>query len=934
MAIPKIKLYRLDKSYDPSNDTDIQSVNDDEIYPFAEKSLDLTKFEQLVGVTYRDLMAGKSISGFNTEILMYNNGTQESPSYDRFKTSWVNCDGWRHDNLKVHISTDDGATYTALVPEKFYRLNFSSSPIFDDESNPTWKRQASFVQIEFGKWIYSGTGEALDFIPLPNSKPVSRVKIEYSLFTDDLTSGISSGESLSLQKGHIYDGTLYGRKAISISGASSAIKDENGEFLKPEGNIGNKIKTYPCRQKVAYSGNDPIGSSPSGRSWVKDLQIDESGKITITDCGSWIIAQTDDRRPRLFQSITVSSGGASCTSYVELEQGKQYTSTLLTDTNGNFNIVFQLSSEYYNFSYGVYLFPSEIFVRYNEEDDIIDDLFKPNYLDLTLSGDMTSGTWSKAEGTDTADLIANGSYSSIGKRAYVMALTEDLEHSSEDTTLIWNGSKFTIELPQGAYDGSNNTLKAWEDGVLIYSEGNIPSPTDTYTRKYSNPTISQSEFSMTLVDSSAERPSSILISYLEKKTFSNQKILNESTGLYENPWAVGWRICAYEKTKTANLFVSSFRNWVGDHLNNSPDVFEGYAKYDGSVINPAGINYISSGFSVLYRNGSVSFSNPVTQIDLNDVKNWPPSGLTIDYNNININELRLYTNPVNAKFAYYDALQDINNGIFRKISSGSNYFSYAIIDDPTYITENGHNYSGDSDAISKTSLKDKRWIIRNDSRMPTLFYKNNEYLPTPINCTESEALIWEPDYVYENKFLQINISSYRSIFVENAINPPPVEGSEIHGQIKTRHAGISWSPSYSLQTKSLEVPFSNSIIFDVECKFIWNQNSGRWLRNSALLNVFNKSEDISVDPSKEYYSFSSIDYSYSIIESPSGNPSSKGYYEKSSMNFSTREFDATKTIAQIFELRENIIYSTMSSCPYNISFVCCENGMTITAKSK
>lgn len=934
MAIPKIKLYRLDKSYDPSNDTDIQSVNDDEIYPFSEKSVDLTKFEQLVGVTYRDLMAGKSKSGFEEEILMYNNGTEISPNYDRFKSALVNCDGWRRDDIKVYISTDEGVTYNPkIIPEKYYRLNFTTSPIFDNENNPTWKRQATYVQVEFGKWIYSGVGEVLEFIPEPEKKPVNKIKLSYSLFSDDLKDPLASDESLSLQYGHIYDGTLYGRQAAAVAGTSTAIKDENGIPLKPEGNLGYKIRTYPCRQKVAYTGDDKIGNVPDGKSWVKDLQIDLSGKITITDCDSWIIAQTDNRRPRLFQQITVISGGTSYTSYIELEQGVQYTSTLLTDASGKFNIVFQLSSEYYNFSYGKYLFPSEIFVRYNEENDIMDDLFKPNYLELIR--DSSSGTWAKKSGTDTGALTSNQStYTSISKQIFKTALTPDVQPGPEDIRMSWSGDTFTIELPPGAYNENNNTIQVWEDGVLIYSKGSIPSAAITYTPKYKNPSLSSNKFSMTLVNPGATKPSSLLLSYFEKKTFSNEKVQGASTSQYSNPWAVGWRICAYEKTKTAPLFVSSFRNWVGDHLNNSPDIFEGYAKYDGSVTNATGINYINSGFSVLYRNGAVSFSNSVTQVDFDDVKNWPPSGLTINYQNISTEDLRLYTNLINAKFAYYDALQDVNNGLLRKISVGANFFAYGLLEDPTYITDNSYNYSEDNDAKSKTSLKEKRWIIRNDSKMPTLFYKNNKYLPAPVNCIESEASLWEPNQVQDGKFLQINISEYRSIFVENAISSPPVKGDESPGETITKYGNISWSSSYSSSTAIVEKPSSGSIIFPVGCTFIWNQSSGKWVKSETKLNVYVTSTDTEVDTSKTYYTFSSSNYTYSVVTSPSGDPSSKGYYERSQIDFSSRSFDPKKTIAEIFESRENIIYSTISVCPYNISFLCGENGLIITAKSK
>ena len=163
MAIPKMKIYRLDQNYSPDNDTDLKSVTDDEAYPFVEKSLDLNVFEQLVGVTYRDLIVGKSIPVDAPRLLsMYSE--DEGLTYDRKKTEWVSCNGWKkgRNALQVQISYDNGTSWSSVLDESYYRVNYSNEDRLYDASgnvvqgtdNAVAKRKDEILQIEFGELIY------------------------------------------------------------------------------------------------------------------------------------------------------------------------------------------------------------------------------------------------------------------------------------------------------------------------------------------------------------------------------------------------------------------------------------------------------------------------------------------------------------------------------------------------------------------------------------------------------------------------------------------------------------------------------------------------------------------------------------------------------------------------------------------------------------
>ncbi len=728
MAIPKMKIYRLDQNYSPDNDTDLKSISDDELYPFVEKSLDLGTFEELVGVTYRDLTVGRASTTEHTkEIAMLSDG---GDALDGKKTEFVCCDGWKKGRgaLKVQIKTDDDGSYSEqTVPENYYRTNFSfqdnlydsTGSVTADVGQAVSRRRSEMLQIEFGDLIYADEQFLKD-------KTAGGVKVTYRTFTDDL----SKEGTLALERGNIYDGTRTGRIGVYDASGYGYRADENGFPLKAEGNIGYKIRTYPCRQKVAQM------TDVKDSAWHKDLEISQTGGIVIENCQNWILTQADERRPRLFERVTIGEDSF----FRELEQNVQYTITNIPKDGGRIDVSIQLSSEYYNVEYGRFVFPKELFVRYNEEDDILDDLFVPDYLDYE------SPDYSRRKG-DTGSLTSSlTAFDKVSKRIFKMAVAENAGYDPQRDFLLkvdGNGSA-SIDF-SSVYGGEDffKSVKLFLHGALIYGDGAVME---------SSPfAITAAEKTLTITPketSDAALPSGILTSYLENHTVGLGKVREAEGDAETNHWCCGYRICCYEKTRIAKEFVSSFRNWVSDHLNNNPDIFLGFQKYEGSAQNPVAPSYIGTGFSILHREGAVVFSEPIAQADLNDVRNWPPADASAD-NSVAADALKIYLRKVYAKFAYYDGICDVSNGLLREFDVESGVFKYRMIDDPTYSAH----------------AEDRRWLLRSDNKMPTTFFHQNTYLPAVNYVETGECTLWQEITLNEGETLKMNLSDYRALAV-------------------------------------------------------------------------------------------------------------------------------------------------------------------------
>ena len=763
MAIPKMKIYRLDQNYSPDNDTDLKSINDDEAYPFVEKSLDLNSFEQLVGVTYRDLAVGRSEGGNVRELNMFSEDA--GLTRDRKKTEFVTCDGWKkgRNAVKVRISVN-GADYTEVSPDSYYRVNYgyedrlytAAGTVTAVPEEAAAKRRSELIQIEFGNIIYS------DGVYVREGESIVGVKLEYSTFTNDLFG--SQAGNLALDRGFIYDGTRGGRLGV-LSGNGYGYKpDANGFPLKAEGNIGYKMKVYPCRQKVALmAGADSL--------WNADFAISALGSISIENCQNWILTPTDERRPRVFECVTFNGK----TMFRELVLNTQYSVTNIPGADGRIDLMIQLSSEYYNVTYGVYVFPKELFIRFNEESDLLEDVFVPDYLDYDSAGNAIGD-----EGVLTTSLT---SYDTVRRNVFRMAIEETAGYESGRDFLLEGaaGSK-TIDLSAIYEDGLGSTLRLYHQGKLFFSGG--ATMVDSPFR------VSVSGAVVTVIPKEGNGlPSNFLVAYQE-----NHQMGFGRDGAGNNYWACGYRICCYEKTRTANEFVSSFRNWVSDHLNNNPDIFLGWQLYEGSSQNSLGISYLQSGYSILHREGAVVFADAVTQADFQDIRNWPPAGATVTAGTA-ANALKQYLRRVYAKFAYYDGISDVTNGLLREFEVGSGIYRYMLLDDPTY-----------------PDAENKRWLIRNDDKMPTTFFFNNTYLPTPNYVESGNGELWTPISMRSGEILMMNLADYRPIAIACVSGPFTLawdpSGREETGKVAS-HSGIAFTV-----TASRELEKDGQVVLD------------------------------------------------------------------------------------------------------------------------
>ena len=845
MAIPKMKIYRLDQNYSPDNDTDLKSVTDDEAYPFVEKSLDLNVFEQLVGVTYRDLIVGKSISVDAPRLLsMYSE--DEGLTYDRKKTEWVSCNGWKkgRNALQIQISDDNGTSWSSVLDESYYRVNYSNEDrLYDASGNVVQgtdtavaKRKDEILQIEFGELIY------LDGVNIEDGKSITNVRVGYSLFSSDIN---TSGGELALERGNIYDGTISGRLGILAGSGYTYKADENGFPLKAEGNIGYKIKVYPCRQKVAQM--DDLTDSV----WAKDVSISPTGSITLENCEDWIVTLTDERHPRVFELVNLNGHNV----FRELVLNEQYTLTSVPKDNGRKDFTIQLSQDYYNIAYGVYVYPKELFIRYNEEIDILEDVFSPEY--LNYDNDVKNG--------DTGILTSSlSTFDVVHRKIFRMAISASFGYEDgRDFLLSGNDSEKTIDLNSIGYDGILSTVSLYCGGKIFYQNGTNLSNSDF--------NVSTNGYVLTITPKEGKTlPNTILVSYKEKYSVG----FGKEGASDQNHWACGFRICCYEKTKSAKEFVSSFRNWVSDHLNNNPDIFRGWQEYEGSSENNLAISFLESGYSILYREGAITFPENIDTNDFNDIRNFPPAGATVNLGTPN-SSLKKYLNQVYAKFAYYDGIFDVTNALLREFEVDSGAYKYALIDDPTY-----------------PNAENKRWIIRNDDKMPITFFHKNQYLPTPNYVETGECELYTAFSMNDGEILVMNLSDYREVAIKNNIDTPDnVIG--LNGDTMTRSFTIVWDQGRTESTAKVNDYAGDGVFFKVTNKYtksqnVWNLDSSSLYRGNEIILT----------------------------------------------QLFSRTFDSRKTLAENIAARPRYTHSTNEGTPFNVVFETGENNLLIFAEKK
>lgn len=881
MAIPKMKLYRLDESYGSGQASDYAALNDDELLPVVEKEVHLSLYEPLTCVAYRDLMAGRR-AGERQQITLSVATGEDGVAVSGI----VDCTRWCQAGDAIEVE----ANGTVLDP-RLYRLGFDTADaLYDaadsdaDEHFIAWLadatteqkaaalaiRRRTTVRVELGKrcWWKGKPPKGGLIYPFDSDEAVENVTVRYWLFTDNLASGAGA---LTLQRGRIYDGRRTGRIGKMVDGAAyratwateDSPEDMEGIPKKAEGNTGFRLRAYPCRQLVALRQD-------AASAFVADCEITAAGAISLTtfDCGAWLVAKTDPRRPRLFELLPGSTG-----LFHELEEGAQYEMTVAADAQGHFTVSFQLSAAYYTPAPGDPLYPAELFIRYNEPDDLLESPLTPDYLDYDAND----------RATPQAGLLQAAAGFNAGKaafRRFILALAtprQALGGAGTDgmpdlTRTDSPDGTATIDLA-GTPFAALARLTIYSDGKPFYVLGNAQEAAP-YTVAF--PTDNGHQLVQITPKTGENPPGCLLLSCDEEVAIARAA----SNGA--NPAAWGWRLCCYEKADSGRLFVSSHRNWVVDHLNNNPDIFWGFEEYAGAQPeNTPQISFVErSDYTIDSRAGAVEFAETKAVVDYDAVRNFPEwTGASAgEVSSLTLPDLRPYLGLAFAKFAYYDGIRDIADGLLRECVVADGAFIYRLLEDPIYA-----------------GLEDRQWLVRNDDALPQAFSYRNAYIPTPEYETAAPAEPWEAFSVAAGQKIQLAFKGGRSIALSNALAAPTATGLP-DGTEDTVTARLGYTPAYAGDTNAVEAFEAGSAEFIIRDTYWYSAAAGRWERQAS-----------------EIY--------------PDGNAAA-------AIPFASLEFDPAKTIAENIAARRaaGLLYTpAIEAAPYTLRFVTGETHLLIEA---
>ena len=188
---------------------------------------------------------------------------------------------------------------------------------------------------------------------------------------------------------------------------------------------------------------------------------------------------------------------------------------------------------------------------------------------------------------------------------------------------------------------------------------------------------------------------------------TTEYVIDKTIGLVTLPATTSTAptITYYALANPATLFISEHPNWLINHMNTNPDIFVGLETYPGDdsedssgnpIVMGAIPKFVSSGYTISYRDGTVTFSNPITTI--------VASTGVAEY-------------QVRANYAYFTGIKNVTSQTLDLVS-----------------TLNGWTYK----AVSEkrwTDSHNRRWVTRNDYLMPRYFQVGTTILPQEIAIT-------------------------------------------------------------------------------------------------------------------------------------------------------------------------------------------------------
>lgn len=718
------------------------------------------------------------------------------------------------------------------------RVGYRTYNEFDNSSINTFKEGASTD----GNGAYLAQHLRVPFDNIYNGNKRGRIKIEGDYDTSD------RGNNVSILEGnYLYKRSIYPLRFMTAVTNLTSEEIESGIFngiSQKDDLVDTNIEDYDAQTQSKYVSD-----------YKRDVILSKSNTSSTCTCTfngnlDWII--DGDAKPVLMERRKAFNPDGTFADniyktnpdgtvveienkiFVKLDEGTQINDLkpVVSASGVEYKITFD--KNFYQKGTNRYCFPNEVFLFYNENNDRIDKLFDFDYDYLSaenntgkiILNDDARFLDSVNEFYRKNDLIAvKKDYGYDDTNRFL--LLEEYENSDGcqygevhiPKTLTLNGKTNEISLFDAS--GKNGAIysfgkKIWERTIL---DNNL---TDDYEIVISEDN-EKNEFviQITATRQDVYLPNDLMIVYYEKHIIGDSKIpikgmvtvtneLGEEiteeriTG-YENPWCYGYRIVCYQKVKNANLFVSSFPNWVRSHLNNNVDVFVGNTMYSGTdTTNYAtdGIYpcYNKTGYAINYSEGSINFVEKVETLDYNDIRNFAAqinSNITIEASTTN-NDLKIYHTKVRANYAYYDGLYNILRGRLSCFSIQEGGFWYSLLEDDFYNESVG-----------------KRMVIRKDNYLRMIFESGTETLPKikSSNPNQRETLSKFLEYdARPNEYIKVNTITDRA----TCINYIPGVGAE--------HGIIILNKSFNKRTET-ETNFYNLNNDDIRIHIKIDQNN-------------------------------------------------------------------------------------------------------------
>lgn len=682
MSTPKIKLYRLFPGYASQNDNDIQNATNDQLLPITLKNIMPTNAYTLVGVGKKQLQTLTPVLDHkfldDTELIKITDKIFRIPQTAISKDSQKFIQVNRTNRMPIfYIKTQDLNSNNIQQEYKPGVQYIYVKDIQSYEKSDISKEGIQFVlyykQIQ-GYWYieFVGQGTIPGIIYIRNAFETILKEIQVQNVT------FSSTESIYY---------------LSKSSGLNQVVGNNHEFIPY---IGEHV-SYHLRPTITFEVNaEQVMSQEQLSAYSNTISSNSSNSSDSSD--SSYSSGTDDSDWFVKKVVLTQQDG-----YFTIDQNFRLTNVNVSNSKNSIHIKFgneEGKYEYqlpFEFLYGNKNIPSRkctlkyyVIPKFSElknwgQQPYVNLLNSTNLFFMAQQQDAYNGTRNATKPNTlylqyvkSAKMFYEADSENPRKQNYTIynnTTGGDIYPKLEECTCYCRGI-----IPRGSYPKISILSCNFR---TVYNVGNVDYVQNNYTDK--GLSFPQSQY---VLDTDKG------IYYFSKYTNGNfVKTIFSDSFVNSNDY---FFVTYYYRASVAKMFISDFQSWVTEHLRNNPDIFYGKKDYPGDDYIDANENAIKvgeipryiepgSGYTIYFRNGSVTFASDTQDLDY--------IGSTNQTNVSTQNSGLLRGGVARANFAYYNGLQNV---LDQKLQWDKSYngggYKYRALTDKQYPDSIGRRW--------------------------------------------------------------------------------------------------------------------------------------------------------------------------------------------------------------------------------------------------